>query len=253
MTLECAHQTWKRVRLGFPSTNFYLWWAYNVVFLFGFLVTNAACVRLDHPTQTLPKINIAPPLKLDDWKMIHVLLRQEANFHVFLLLVSSDVSGRISLTSAKSTNQICARSSFASMLLMPQTSKRKSWLWRVLPKFCWFSCRLVFIHCFFYLNIYIYIFICIHFLQIYGYQPAIRHRFSEASCHELSVWLARPVQEEDSDAPNPPKKSGKRRSSKGKNKVVGFSQWFFSLVYHLGQMSSQPPGPPKSSWGRGLF
>lgn len=156
MTLECAHQTWKRVRLGFPSTNFYLWWAYNVVFLFGFLVTNAACVRLDHPTQTLPKINIAPPLKLDDWKMIHVLLRQEANFHVFLLLVSSDVSGRISLTSAKSTNQICARSPFTSMLLMPQTSKRKSWLWRVLPKFCWFSCRLVFIHCFF-IRIYIYI------------------------------------------------------------------------------------------------
>ena len=167
MTLECAHQTWKRVRLGFPSTNFYLWWAYNVVFLFGFLVTNAACVRLDHPTQTLPKINIAPPLKLDDWKMIHVLLRQEANFHVFLLLVSSDVSGRISLTSAKSTNQICARSSFASMLLMPQTSKRKSWLWRVLPKFCWFSCRLVFIHCFFYLNIYIYIYMYTFFTDIW--------------------------------------------------------------------------------------
>jgi len=90
------------------------------------LVTNAAGVRLDHPTQTLPKTNIAPPLKIDDWKMIHVLLRQEANFHVFLLLISSDVSGRISLTSAKSTNQICAHSPFTSMLLMPQTSKRKS-------------------------------------------------------------------------------------------------------------------------------
>lgn len=51
------------------------------------------------------------------------------------------------------------------------------------------------------------------------------------------------MQEEDSDAPNPPKKSGKRRSSKGKNKVVGFSQWFFSLVYHLGQISSRPLGP----------
>ena len=51
------------------------------------------------------------------------------------------------------------------------------------------------------------------------------------------------MQEEDSEAPNPPKKSGKRRSSKGKNKVVGFSQWFFSLVYHLGQISSRPLGP----------
>ena len=55
---------------------------------------------------TLPKINIAPPLKIDDWKMIHVLLRQKAYFHVFVAVSCRCFreDKRITLTSAKSTN-----------------------------------------------------------------------------------------------------------------------------------------------------